>query len=115
MLKQPIFQLEEDFDYSKLKFYHGTSTALSSQMIRLRPPAHTGVIRDEGRTNFLDKVFFTTSLMSARRYAVKAADRFGGEPIVYEVKPIGDIWNVKDMEFVADEAMIVVPEVWYGR
>ena len=87
-------------------FYHGTSDNLKIGNILL-PPCNTGNLREEWRKKLTNKVFFTTSLMSARMYAKKAAARYGGNPIVYEVKPIGDIWNPNTNEYVADRAKII--------
>lgn len=109
-LSKAIFPLEYDEDYSDLTFYHGTSDKFS--LVDLRPPDETGVIREFDREEFRDKVFFTTHLKSAINYAKKASERFGGKPIVYRVAPVGEIWNVRDDEFVADSA-IIEEGVWY--
>ena len=71
-------------------YYHGTSTALKISNIIL-PPCDTQVIQEVGRLQNLDKVFFTADLGSAKIYAGRAKNRFGGRPIVLEVKPVGDI------------------------
>lgn len=117
MLKQPIFQLEENFDFANMTFYHGTTSALAWGMVNeggLEPPYKTGVLREPERTEFLDKVFFTNNLASAIRYAKKAVKKFGGYPWVLKVDPIGEIWNVRDDEFVADSASIITT-AWDGR
>ena len=54
-----------------------------------------------------NKVFFTNSLLSAEKFAKKAALKYGGNPVVYEVNPVGDVWHVNTNEYVADRAKIV--------
>lgn len=87
-------------------FYHGTSDALQIEDMIL-PAAFTGRLREEWRMKLVDKVFLTNSVRSAKQYAKKAAAKFGGEPIVYLVKPIGELWELGQSEFVADAAEIV--------
>ena len=94
---------EESFD--DIRFYHGTSSELKIET--LLPALETGLCREEWRRTLLNKVFFTDSLMSARGYAKKAAQKFGGEPVVYEVLPDGDVWKVNATEYVADSARIL--------
>ena len=45
--------------------------------------------------------------MSAQKYAKKAALKYGGNSVVYIVKPIGDVWHVNTNEYVADKAAIL--------
>lgn len=52
-------------------FYHGTSDVLPIRRL-LFPPTITEVKREEWRTKYTDKVFFTGSLLSATMYAKKA-------------------------------------------
>lgn len=111
VLDKPIFPLEEMCDFSDEIFYHGTSDKW--QMTVLKPPLLTGVIRERDRNEFQNKVFFTNRLDVAQNYARKAVERFGGHPIVYEVSPEGEVWNVRDYEFVADRAKIETV-VWNG-
>ena len=87
-------------------FYHGTSDVLPIKNIIL-PPLHTNNLREDWRKKLTDKVFFTDSLMSAQKYAKKAAEKYGGNPIVYEVRPIGDVWNPNTNEYVSDRARII--------
>lgn len=89
-----------------MTFYHGTSDALPIKTMLL-PACNTGNLREEWRKKLVNKVFFTTSLMSAQKYAKKAAQKYGGNPVVYEVKPIGDIWNPNNNEYVADRARVI--------
>lgn len=68
------------------KYYHGTSTILNISS-EIKPPNETDIIREDFRHNNRNVVYITTSLGSATRYALKAIERFGGSPIVYEVEP----------------------------
>lgn len=67
----------------------------------------TGILREEWRTKFPDKVFFTDSLLSAEKFAKKSAAKFGGKPVVHIVRPIGQIYHVNTNEYVADKAKII--------
>ena len=87
-------------------FYHGTSDILPIKNILL-PANQTGNLREDWRKKLTNKVFFTDSLMSAQKYAKKAAAKYGGNPIVYEVTPIGQVWNPNTNEYVADKARII--------
>lgn len=89
-----------------MKFYHGTTTALHIEK-EIIPPVESGVLREEWRKKLTTKVFFTTSTMSAYKFAKKAATKYGGEPIVYEVEPIGDVWHINTNEYIADKAKII--------
>lgn len=101
-VNRPIFPL--DFELVDEPYWHGTSDALPVADMLL-PPYESGVVRDD-KTEFKDKVYFTNSKLCAIRYAKKACQKFGGNPVVYRVEPIGEVWNVKDCEFVADAARI---------
>jgi len=73
-------------------YYHGTSTAvMSDEEYVLLPPSMTGIIQEVGRKKNLDKVFFTADLGLAQIYAGRAKNRFGGDPIVYRIIPMGEI------------------------
>ena len=87
-------------------FYHGTSNVLNIKKIIL-PPIHTDILREDWRNKYLDKVFFTTSLLSAENYAKKACNKYGGDPVVYIVKPIGQCFNRIDNEYIADKALVI--------
>ena len=94
-----------------MKYYHGTSTALKLNIgDNLLPPTITHNLREEWRKKLINKVFFTDSLYSAARYAKRAADKYGGEPIIYEIKPLGDVWCPNTTEYVADKAKIIAIE-----
>ena len=86
-----------------ITFYHGTSTALKIKRYIL-PSDQTGCLREEFRKKMRDRVFLTNSLVSAQKYARKAAEKYGGEPVVYEAKPVGYISQVNKTEFVCETA-----------
>mgnify|MGYP007004246230 CR=1 FL=1 len=79
-------------------FYHGTTDALRIRKILL-PPVITNCKREDWRKKYEDKVFFTTSLGTAHKFAKKACEKFGGNPIIYIVTIEG--------EFVADRAVVI--------
>lgn len=87
-------------------FYHGTTDALRIHKILL-PPVITNCKREDWRKKNEDKVFFTTSLGTARRFAKKACEKFGGNPIIYIVRPIGQYFNTIEGEFVSDRAVVI--------
>lgn len=95
----------DDLEYSDYVFYHGTSNVLKFKT--LFPANETGILREGWRRKLINKVFFTTSMHSAQKYARKASDKFGGIPIVYVVKPKGDIWYLHSSEYVADSADVI--------
>lgn len=90
-----------------MKYYHGTTDIFPLEAGILKSPLDTGVLREEWRQKLLDKVFLTTSLVSAERYAKKAAERFGGKPVIYFVEPIGYFYNNCMNEYIADKAKII--------
>ena len=94
----------ENRDVEKV-FYHGTCDAFEMEVIL--PAIETGNLRENWRKKLTNKVFFTDSLLSAGKYAKKAAAKYNGNPVVYRVKPIGDIWHVNTNEYVADKALII--------
>ena len=71
------------------------------------PPLQTSNLREDWRKKYLNKVFFTTPLLSAEMYAKKACKKYGGEPVVYMVKPIGQYFNKMNTEYIADKAVII--------
>ena len=87
-------------------FYHGTSDSLRIRKILL-PPITTNRKREHWREKYEDKVFFTSSLVSARRFAKKACDKYGGNPIIYIVRPIGQCFNTINGEYISDKAVVV--------
>ena len=87
-------------------FYHGTTNKFGIKECLLSP-SETHNLREEWRKKLADKVFFTSSLMSARMYAKKACAKYGGEPIVYGVLPVGEYYNTVNNEYVADKAIVI--------
>jgi len=78
-----------------LRFYHGTSTALDLRPgDLLLPPKLTGKLQEVGRKLRMELVFFTLDRESARIYAGRARRIFGGEPVVFEVDPHGEIEEI---------------------
>lgn len=90
-----------------MRYYHGTTDVFVIDDGILKPPIDTGMIREDWRMKLLDKVFLTTSLVSAKRYSRKATKRFGGSPIIYLVEPIGYCYNNCMNEYIADKAKII--------
>ena len=87
-------------------YYHGTSTTFNIGQVLL-PPIFTGNLREDWRKNNQDVVYMTTSLDSAKRYAKKACEKCGGEPVIFEVRPIGWCSNRVNQEYVAEKAKIL--------
>ena len=71
------------------------------------PPNQTGILREDWRTKNLNKVYFTSSQSSAMMYAKKACKKYGGTPIVYIVKPLGQWFHRMDTEYIADKALVL--------
>ena len=92
--------------FQKNIFYHGTSDIFQISKIIL-PPIYTGNLREEWRKKNKDIVFFTTSLLSAKKFARKAAEKYGGSPIIYEVIPIGPYYNTTNGEYIAEKARVI--------
>lgn len=87
-------------------YYNGTSSALNIKR-RILPPSVTGILREDWRKKYIDKVFFTTSPLSAAKFAKKAVTKYGGEPMIFRVSPRGAVWHINTNEYVADSAVIV--------
>lgn len=87
-------------------FYHGTSDTLEVKKIIL-PPNQANNLREEWRKKYIDKVFFTASLLSSENYAKKACKKYGGNPVIYIIKPIGHYFNRIDCEYIADKARVI--------
>lgn len=87
-------------------FYHGTSNIFSIKKYLL-PPLHTGNLREDWRKKNKNVVFFTTSLLSASKFARKACEKYGGEPVIYEVKPIGQYFSTINGEYISERALIL--------
>ncbi len=73
-------------------YYHGTSTALGIKG-EILPPKVTGK-QTEPRRQRRGKVFFTNSVESARIYAQRAVKKWGGDPVVYRITPIGPLKQI---------------------
>lgn len=70
--------------------YHGTSTAIGLSVGDIiRPPNQTDKLSEFGRKKNLDKVFLTPNFKYAKIYAGRSVRQFGGDPVVYEIKPVG--------------------------
>ena len=75
-------------------YLHGTSTYFKLRPGDiLLPPKETGR-QTEKRRRRRGKVFFTDNLASARHYANIAVRKWGGEPIIYLIKPMGNIKQI---------------------
>lgn len=86
-------------------FYHGTTDILSIGRYLL-PASETGRLREYWRKNNQDWVFATTSLKSALGFAYKACAVYGGNPVVYRVKPIGLYSRTGGVEYIMRKALI---------
>lgn len=64
-------------------------------------------LREDWRHKYIDKVFSTNSLKSAKMYAKKACAKYGGTPVVYIVEPIGNVLYGINHECISDKALIV--------
>ena len=68
-----------------MRLYHGTSTAVVPfGTTVLLPPQETKILSERGRKVNLDRVFLTPDKRFAAIYAGRTANRFGGDPVVYE-------------------------------
>lgn len=86
-----------------MTFYHGTSIAGLSVIL---PPSETEVLREGFRTKFRDCVFVTPFRKSAEAYARKCASKFGGTPVVYEVRPINPS-EINISQYICTKALVV--------
>lgn len=89
-----------------LKLYHGTSDALRIKDIIISS-IESGQLRESFRNKHLDDCYATVSLLSAQKYACKASSRFGGNPVVFEVKPLGPISNINNNEYICTQYKVV--------
>ena len=89
-----------------MTFYHGTTDAFKIKKILL-PPTYTNNLREEWRKKYHNMVFFTTSLLSASKFARKACEKYGGNPVVYEVRPISKYFNTIYGEYISEKALII--------
>ena len=86
-----------------MRFYHGTSV---SGLKEILPPTETNIFREDSRTGFLDCVFVTPIRKSAEMYARKCAQKFGGDPIVYEVEPVNPS-EINVSQYICDRAIVL--------
>ena len=87
-------------------FYHGTTDKCAISGFIL-PSVETNVLREEFRDKLRDVVFVTDSVKSAELYAKKACAKFGGSPVVYEVKPLGDFWHKGNGDYLCHSARVI--------
>ena len=86
-----------------MTYYHGTSIAGLQEIL---PPTETNNLREDFRRKFRDCVFVTPLRKSAETYARKCALKFGGKPVVYEVKPINPI-EINVSQYICDKALVI--------
>ena len=91
---------------NRATFYHGTTDVFNIKKVLL-PPIHTNNLREDWRKKYRNMVFFTTSLLSASKFARKACEKYGGNPVVYEVKPIGQYFNTVYGEYISEKALVI--------
>ena len=88
-----------------MKYYHGTSSSLDVGSYLL-PSIDTDVLREDFRSKLRDVVFVTSSVVSAEKYSKKAVEKFGGNPVVMVVSPIGSR-RINNNEYVCDKAIVL--------
>lgn len=86
-----------------MTFYHGTSV---SGLREILPPTETNILREDFRQGYRDCVFVTPIRKSAETYARKCAAKFGGDPVIYEVKPVNPS-EVNISQYICDKAYVV--------
>ena len=86
-----------------MTYYHGTSIPGLKVIL---PPIETRVLREDFRKKLLDCVFVTPSKLSASKYAKKCAAKLGGDPIVYEVRPVNPT-EINVSQYVCDKAFVI--------
>ena len=89
-----------------MTFYHGTTDIFNINKVLL-PPIYTNNIREDWRKKYRNYVFFTTSSLSASKFARKACEKYGGNPVIYEVRPIGQYFNTIHGEYISEKALVV--------
>lgn len=88
-------------------YYHGTTDKFKIEDNIICPSTESGIHREDFRKTLLDVVFSTKSSVSAKMYANKAAKQFGGNPVVYQVMPVGVIVeDIHNGEIISDYAVI---------
>lgn len=86
-----------------MTYYHGTSV---SGLKEILPPSETEVLREDFRNKYLDCVFVTQLKKSAEAYARKCASKFGGDPVVYEVRPVNPV-NINTAQYICEKAFVL--------
>ena len=86
-----------------MTFYHGTSIPNLKVIL---PPIETRVLREDFRKKFMDCVFVTPSRLSAANYAKKCAAKLGGQPVIYEVRPINP-HEINNSQYICDKAYVI--------
>ena len=89
-----------------MKFYHGTSDKCNITKTII-PPDRSGTLREDFRKDLQDVVFITNSVKSAESYAKKATKKFGGNPIVYRVEPVGYVWHKGNGDYLCYGATVL--------
>ena len=92
-------------------YYHGTARKFNIGQYLLPPDDHGLEISERGRRKNLDLVFFTKDIGSAKIYAGRAKNSYGGLPRIYEVEPVGKIEIIQSTPgttvFAAHKAIII--------
>lgn len=86
-----------------MTYYHGTSV---SGLREILPPTETNILREDFRHKYLDCVFVTPLKKSAEAYARKCVQKFGGQAVVYEVRPINP-HEINTSQYVCDKAYVL--------
>ena len=86
-----------------MTYYHGTSIQGLTEIL---PPSETNILREDFRQGYRDCVFVTPLRKSAEGYAKKCALKFGGQPVVYEVKPINPT-EINVSQYICDKAYVI--------
>ena len=86
-----------------MTYYHGTSIQGLTEIL---PPSETNILREDFRQGYRDCVFVTPLRKSAEGYAKKCALKFGGQPVVYEVKPINPT-EINVSQYICDKAYMI--------
>ena len=86
-----------------MTYYHGTSIQGLKVIL---PPIETKVLREDFRKKYLNCVFVTPSKLSASKYARKCAAKLGGDPVVYEVRPVNPT-EINVSQYVCDKAFVI--------
>ena len=84
-------------------YYHGTSIP---DLKGILPPTETNILREDFRHKYLDCVFVTPLKKSAETYARKCAQKFGGQPVVYEVEPVNE-YEINTSQYICDKAIVL--------